>query len=960
MTRSPTRWGGVFIVVASLVAGASSSSKNKAVRVVTQENAPAQLKIGAEAIERALKQKGFSVSADKASSPSKAEIVLEIEDASGKNGAETKAESYQVSTSSTEVRVKASDATGAMYGAFDVAEQIESNPADPQRNRDPLAGIQSGAHSAYLEIRGENIFLTTQDINDSGSSFWSDKYWQIYLDMLARDRYNLLDIHGPCDAVSLDFPNAFAYFVSLPDFPDVGVGVERAAKNVARLRWIIQQAADRGIRVAYMNYEASAPIGPWRSRKFGVDDRWTPMPQEFLSGARLEQYTRDAVSSFLRGLPGLWMFGFRIGESGQPEDFYQKTYLAALAQAPSDLRIYLRTWVADPRKLRELTDSTNHRVYIEPKYNGEQLGLPYQAVQGGRQYPPSGSYEDYTNYPRKYSILWQIRAHGTNRVFHWAWPEFARRTVRSCKFGDGVGFSMESMNAYLPGSDFLHHNPKTDHHFYKWEIEREWAWHLVWGRTAYDPDVPQQVFVRAFANRFGLEAGPVIFNALVDSSKIVPFIFSYHNVGLDHQDFAPEFETGDHAFGSRSRLWQGTRLVPHGGNSDDFLRVTPLDRTAMADPASFTENYLQSVVTGKMSPFEAADYLDHAAKDSEEAAERAATLNPQSRQNFDCLKMDIDAVAWLGRYYRDRIRSVTHLAFYYKTYDHSELTEAHDYLSRAAADWDRLSDVTEEHFGYVPEYIRMGVKEFRWRDEGRSLGADLEQLDSLESDFSKLAKSDSYHIILGHTPPQRARPGQPLPVEVTFATQTDRPKVSLFYRNSEKADYTKIALKLENEVERRWTGEIPAQEVIPGFLEYYFEAVAEPWGPYGGTLEHRPPYHVPISGNDSKPVISFTAPQVSAGADQLRAEVHVAAKTKIAFVRAHYKPMPANNQWRTIEMQPANNDSYIAVLPVTSEGILYYFEAADADGNAVNYPNFLDATPYLPVNGWQAATTMPK
>lgn len=142
--------------------------------------------------------------------------------------------------------------------------------------------------------------------------------------MLARDRYNLLDIHGPCDAVSLDFPNAFAYFVTLPDFPQVGVGAEQAAKNMKRLQWIIQQAANRGIKVAYMNYEASAPIGAWRSRKFGVDERWTPMPQEFLSGEQLEHYTREAVASFLHDLPGLWMFGFESESPVNPRIFIKR------------------------------------------------------------------------------------------------------------------------------------------------------------------------------------------------------------------------------------------------------------------------------------------------------------------------------------------------------------------------------------------------------------------------------------------------------------------------------------------------------------------------------------------------------------------------------------------------------------------------------------------------------------
>ena len=173
---------------------------------------------------------------------------------------------------------------------------------------------------------------------------------------------------------------------------------------------------------------------------------------------------------------------------------------------------------------------------------------------------------------------------------------------------------------------------------------------------------------------------------------------------------------------------------------DDFLRVNTLDRTAMASPAIYVDDALKGVVTGKMTPFEAADYLDEAADQSEDEIEQAAKLNPDSPKNFDCIRMDIGAVAWLGRYYRDRILSATHLKFYERTYDHPELTQADTTTCSAPwSDWDHLSDITEEHFGYVPEYIRMGVKDFRWRDEGRSLGVDLDQLNNLETTFRRLA-----------------------------------------------------------------------------------------------------------------------------------------------------------------------------------------------------------------------------
>ena len=67
---------------------------------------------------------------------------------------------------------------------------------------------------------------------------------------------------------------------------------------------------------------------------------------------------------------------------------------------------------------------------------------------------------------------------------------------------------MEPMEAYLPSWDDLHHNSQTDHSFDKRTVQRQWVWHLIWGRTAYDPDVPDEVFVNEFIDHFGPQAGP--------------------------------------------------------------------------------------------------------------------------------------------------------------------------------------------------------------------------------------------------------------------------------------------------------------------------------------------------------------------------------------------------------------------------------------------------------------------
>jgi hypothetical protein len=944
-----------------LLSMAKAAPKSQPVSLVLPERAAPQMKFGAEEIRRALEAKGLKTSA--AATPS-AEIEILI----GQPGdahlrrlegnrptVPQSPESYVISVSSRKrVVVEGSDPTGAMYGAFDLAEQIGW-----AKGGDIAGQIKPTTKSPFLELRGINMFLTTQDIDEPAGAFWSDEYWNGYLDMMARDRYNLLDIHGPCDAVTLAFPNGFSYFVSLPDFPDVGVGPERARKNMERFRWMVRAAADRGIKVAYMNYEAPAPIGPWKTRHWMKDERWAPVEQEFLQGPRLEDYTRQAVTSFLKQLPELWMFGFRVGESGQPEDFFKRTYLAALDAFPASLNIYARTWIAYPHKVRELAAASRHHLYIEPKYNGEQLGSPYQAAIGGRAYPPSGSYEDYTNYPRNYSILWQIRAHGTHRIFYWGSPEFARRTVRSCKFGNGVGFSMEPMEAYCPAADYLHNNPKTDHSFYKWMFEREWLWHLTWGRTAYDPDVPEQVWLSEFERRFGPQAGPRIFQAVVEGSKVVPFIFSYHNQGMDHQEFGPEFENGDHGFGGTwEQIWQGHRFVPADGNIDDFLRIRPIDRTAMAGPGDYVNDRLQHVANGKLNPWEAADYLGAAADAGQSAIEEAAKLNPTSPKEFDCIRQDIIALGWLGRYYGDRIRSATHLQFYYQAHSHPELSQAYSDLERAIADWDRLSDVTEQHYAYVPDMIRMGVNQFCWRDEGRTLGVDREQINNLEKKFRQLPGTEWYQTVIGHVPPFKTRPGEALKVTATYRSKSEHTGIFLFYRNSQEAGYTKVSLKLDNQFERTFVGEIPADQVVPGYLEYYFEGDIGPFGPYGSTLEHQPPYHVLVTANDSKPAISHTPPAGRVRSNAVTLSVDVQAKGKISSVRVYYKRMPAPYEWLKIEMQPRGGTGYSASVPLTPEGILYYFEAIDEDGNGVNYPDIMKCTPYLTVDAWDPAETI--
>jgi hypothetical protein len=80
--------------------------------------------------------------------------------------------------------------------------------------------------------------------------------------------------------------------------------------------------------------------------------------------------------------------------------------------------------------------------------------------------------------------------------------------------------------------------------------------------------------------------------------------------------------------------------------------------------------------------------------------------------------------------------------------------------------------------------------------------------------------------------------------------------------------------------------------------------------------------------------------------------VKVDDSSAIKSVSVHYKLMPAQHEWLRMEMRSTGDGGYSAAVPLTPEGILYYFEAVDESGNAANYPNFLEQTPYFAIDSW--------
>jgi len=504
-------------------------------------------------------------------------------------------ESYRITSKDGKVAIVGSDPVGAMYGAYEFAERLKNNGN--------AAWKTSADGKPFLPDRGLNLFLTLpwnyakHDTDFSLGAltdpnrwwFQNDDYWKTLLDLMAKSRLNWLDIHGTWDVSVTNAPNLYAYFVTSPSFPLVGVPADVKAANLSRLNQVVSMAHARGIRVSLMAYEAGLRIPQ------------NPNPPYKETEENTYKYTREVVEQMIRGVPGLDAIGFRIGESGKSESFF-KCYGEAVKASGRDIPLVTRSWITRRQRVLPLARASKDFT-VEIKYNGEQWGAPYPVAGGRMATWNSYSFEDYLSdsgdagknaktwpgwpadgggkWPSNpYKVVWQVRANGTHRIFPFYNPDWVRRSIGAMKIGTASGYTIEGEDAYYPKAQDYYLADIKDK-YVDWLHQRDEMYWMTWGRLGYDPSTPDSVFDAKVANWFGPQ-GDQLAKIWKEASEVIPLAYMANTLGPDHRDHAPELETG----GDTQAFADGNPLdslvfkpahesigFPHVGGKDGRVRV---------------------------------------------------------------------------------------------------------------------------------------------------------------------------------------------------------------------------------------------------------------------------------------------------------------------------------------------------------------------------------------------------
>lgn len=632
-------------------------------------------------------------------------------------------EAFRIEVQDGSPRIVASDQVGAMYGAFEYAEQIRRRGRAVATTKEP-----------FLAERGLNLFLTLPwnlKANDTDTDpgaltdparwwFHDDDYWRSLFDLMARSRLNWLDIHGTWDISVTDAPNLYAYFVTSPSFPKVGVPEAIKEANLRQLNRVVGLAHAHGIRVSLMAYQAGFKIPQ------------NPNPPYEASEANVYTYTREVVEQMIRRNPGLDAIGFRIGESGKGESFFN-CYLEAVKRSGREIPLITRSWITRRQKVLPLAVKSKDFT-VQIKYNGEQWAAPYQ-IAGGRMADwYSYSFEDYLSdagvrrparlwpghvdesgerWPSNpYKIVWQVRSNGTHRIFPFYNPDWVRRSIRSMKVGTTSGYTVEGLDAYYP-KDPLYYLANSDDKAFRWVHERDRMYWTTWGRLGYDPTTPNEVFDEEVSREFG-PGGGTLAGVWKIASLIVPQALLARAIGSDHRDHAPELE--------------------NGGDIDAFIQGDPLDAFVFRPIREEVAYRALGLDDGRISLMEVQYRLREWAKSIDDGLAKIdpSSIPPGARTKYKELATSLRMLRNLAIYYASRFRAAYTLATLERlTGSRASTTLLVNDFEAAVAAWQSLAD--EPYYRPFTERLRMRTNTFHWRDQLRPLIDEAARIKALPS-----------------------------------------------------------------------------------------------------------------------------------------------------------------------------------------------------------------------------------
>jgi hypothetical protein len=634
-------------------------------------------------------------------------------------------QSYHISINQQkEILITGGDTTGFMYACLELAEQIRLNKKMPSVfpiNGEPFIKKRGLKFNIPLDIRTPSYQDAGVAAQNNILEMWNFDFWKQYLDMMARNRYNVLTLWNP---------NPFPSMVKMKNYPDInlenvcgtsfpldtdrqdepsakfiaGCGISDSVMNnliilkkislddkIAFWQNVMRYAKERGVKVYFITWSiwmnSIAPTGWYRNQenkkgnqgKYGINnDQENP---------RTIAYLREAVKEFVLTYPDLAGIGVTAGENMEDrtdefdrEKWLWATYGEGIADAKKiqpgrKIEFIHRHWQSGVDKM--LNDFIN-------KYPDE-INLSFKYARARMYATPAPRWADeYVKELKQYNLKswWNVR---NDDIFHFRWgdPAFASAFIKNFPEHVTEGFFMGS-DSYVWGREFISKHPASPRQL---EIDKHWYNFMLWGRMGYNPDIPKSTFEGMLAQRYPAVNSIQLYQAWATASKITSLATRFH---WHDWDFMWAVE-------GCLDLRKGFHTV------EDFINKQPMPGSGIVSiPDAVKAIWEQKVVKG-ITPLQVAAALDSLANETLAFTGGQHLSETQYAEDYRELLYDMDAFSYLGKYYADKITAAYFLHAYRILKDDKYIQLAVNSLQNALIEWKLYAAAATRN--YNPQFL---------------------------------------------------------------------------------------------------------------------------------------------------------------------------------------------------------------------------------------------------------------
>ena len=607
-------------------------------------------------------------------------------------------QSYSIRTAGDRYIVTGGDAVGAMYGGLDLAEALRTGT--PVKDSDSKPYIQSRGikFNIPLDVRTPSYSDNSDSAQANIPEMWSMTFWREFLDEMARHRYNVL---------SLWSLHPFPSIVKVPEYPEVALNdvfrtkvklddsyshtghdmfrpeLMRDTEVVRRMsiddkitfwRDVMQYARDRGIDVYWFT---------WNIFTFGAAGKHG-ITQSQTNPVTID-YFRKSVRETVLTYPLLAGMGITAGEQMEnrkdeysKEKWLWKTYgegiRDALTKQPGrKFRLIHRFHMTGHTEILDEFKQYSGPLDLSFKYS---IAHMYSAAK-----PPF--IDAALPYLSPKLRTWLTVRNDDIYSFRWADPEYARSYIKAMPGPDKVAGFYMGPDGYNWGRDYFSRDAGAVPQLV---MQRQWYSFLLWGRLAYDPDLPEERLRRIVAQRFPQVPVQKLTDAWSRASGVFAEITRFFWGDIDLRWF-PE------ACISHKRH-KGWYTVRH------FIEGITMPGSGNLDILTWRDELLSDKPAKGRSPLEVAAALEsYSALAEVEALRKSAGSNKELQLTLG----DIEAMSHLSSYYASKIRGAADLALFDSTADPSQQKSAVAHLEAAVAHWTRYARVYDAQ--YKPQLL---------------------------------------------------------------------------------------------------------------------------------------------------------------------------------------------------------------------------------------------------------------